>query len=112
MTIQAPTKRIALFVNPLAGKGNALRWRERAEAYLRRVGIAYQVIGLDYPPDLDAFTDVVIAGGDGTINHILNHYPNIRLPIGVIPGGTGNDLALAFDRGMNPEGCLETAVFG
>ena len=30
-------------------------------------------------------------GGDGSINYYLNEYPDSNLPLGLFPGGTGND---------------------
>jgi YegS/Rv2252/BmrU family lipid kinase len=112
MSTLSPERRIALFVNPLAGRGRALRNQVQAEAYLREQGIAYVLFGLDYPATLEDFTDLVIIGGDGTINRVLNHFPEIRLPIGVIPGGSGNDLAMQLNGGMDVRSCLETAVYG
>lgn len=112
MTDARPHRSIALFVNPLAGKGNSLRWLAEMENYLRGLDLAYETFGLDLPGSLDGFTDVVIIGGDGTINRVLNHFPDLRLPVGVIPGGTGNDLAMELDQGQVTSSCLETAVFG
>jgi YegS/Rv2252/BmrU family lipid kinase len=105
-------RNIALFVNPLAGKGNALAWQTKTESYLQERNIPFETIGLEYPVNLDRFTDVVIVGGDGTINRVLNHFQNLQLPVGVIPGGTGNDLAVELDQGRAVVSCLETAVYG
>lgn len=43
---------------------------------------------------------IVIAGGDGTINTVVNFMMkyNIKVPIGIIPAGTSNDLA--FHMGL------------
>jgi diacylglycerol kinase (ATP) len=40
-------------------------------------------------------TDVVILGGDGTINYVLASLKNIKINIGIIPSGSGNGLAFA-----------------
>jgi diacylglycerol kinase (ATP) len=112
MTDPSPDRRIALFVNPLAGKGRALHWQARVQEFLATRGIAYVLIGLEYPVDLEGFTDLIILGGDGTINRVLNHFPDIRLPVGVIPGGSGNDLAMQLNGSLDIADCLETAVFG
>jgi YegS/Rv2252/BmrU family lipid kinase len=112
MTDPSPERRIALFVNPLAGKGRALHWQGRVQEFLASHGIAYDLIGLNYPANLIGFTDVIILGGDGTINRVLNHFPDIRLPVGVIPGGSGNDLAMQLNGSLDIQHCLETAVFG
>jgi YegS/Rv2252/BmrU family lipid kinase len=38
-------------------------------------------------------TDIVIAGGDGTINRVIRHFKNYDLPFGILPMGSGNGLA-------------------
>ncbi len=40
-------------------------------------------------------TDVVIAGGDGTINQVVGALKNMSVNFGIIPAGSGNGLALA-----------------
>jgi len=40
-------------------------------------------------------TDVVIAGGDGTINHVVSSLSDLDLNFGIIPCGSGNGLAYA-----------------
>ncbi|MEK8023647.1 MAG: diacylglycerol kinase family protein [Candidatus Hydrogenedentota bacterium] len=46
---------------------------------------------LAHPPPLHNYDDLAIAGGDGTVNACLTQ--SGRLPIVVVPVGTGNDLA-------------------
>ncbi|HLP37903.1 diacylglycerol/lipid kinase family protein [Lacibacter sp.] len=43
----------------------------------------------------EAVTDVVIAGGDGTISTIVASIKDLPVNIGIIPRGSGNGLALA-----------------
>ena len=40
-------------------------------------------------------TDIVIAGGDGTISHVVNSLSGLDLNFGIIPCGSGNGLAYA-----------------
>ena len=40
-------------------------------------------------------TDVVIAGGDGTISHVVSSLSDLDLNFGIIPCGSGNGLAYA-----------------
>ena len=39
---------------------------------------------------------MVVAGGDGTVNYVVNAMKNkgLDIPLGVIPAGTANDLSL------------------
>lgn len=50
---------------------------------------------LRHPPDPRNYDDFAVAGGDGTVNACLA--ASGRLPIVVVPAGTGNDLARSLD---------------
>jgi diacylglycerol kinase (ATP) len=56
----------------------------------------------------DQFTDILIIGGDGTINEVINGLPNFNRPIGIIPAGTGND----FYRMISRDDPIKNALFG
>lgn len=112
MSFTEPPKRIALFFNPMAGSGSALRKLPQVEAYLRAKGIEYRLFALEYPSTLEGFTDVLILGGDGTINHVLNRFPDLQIPVGLLPGGTANDLAVELSASLDLQACLDLAVSG
>lgn len=40
---------------------------------------------------------VVVVGGDGTVNIAINVLAGTRIPLGIVPTGSGNDFASAFD---------------
>lgn len=48
------------------------------------------------------YTDLVIVGGDGTINECVNGLSH-DIPVAIIPSGTGND----FSKTLNIGNCLE-----
>ena len=54
--------------------------------------IAYKTFVTSWPADFDGFTNVFIAGGDGTLNYFINQYPHIKIPIVIFKGGSGNDI--------------------
>lgn len=58
------------------------------------------------------FTDVVIAGGDGTISAIASSILDLNIPIGIIPRGSGNGLALAAGISKNPYNALDVIFKG
>ena len=62
----------------------------------------------DVNSDYDA---VVVAGGDGSINEVINALleQNLDLPLGVIPAGTANDFARQLKMPDNIEGAV-TAI--
>ena len=103
---------LAVFINPLAGKGRPLKAWETIRPLLEQEGIPFVAHHLDLPSDLDGYDGILIVGGDGTINHILNHFPDTRLPIGVIPAGSGNDLATSLFSGKSLREQYQNAVHG
>ncbi|MDZ4666807.1 MAG: YegS/Rv2252/BmrU family lipid kinase [bacterium] len=82
-----------IICNPDAGKGNAAKVLSEYEHFLSKKNIPYNTYKKSYPSSLNPFSTLVIIGGDGTINHVINHFKDIQIPIAFIKGGTGNDYA-------------------
>lgn len=70
-------------------------------------------------PNEDAFWDIqdnydhiVLSGGDGTIDLLINLIKdlNINIPVGIIPSGTANDFANAIKYPHDIEKCIEQIV--
>lgn len=108
-----------IILNPVAGKGKALRERTKIEHFLENHQVPYTLVLTKKPGDaltiarecsLDAETMVVAAGGDGTSNEVANGLIGRHLPapplFGVLPVGRGNDFA--FNAGVPPD--LEKAL--
>ncbi len=45
---------------------------------------------------------VIVVGGDGTVNAVLNQLAHSDVPLGVVPAGTANDLATHLGIPRNP----------
>ncbi len=97
---------IALLINPTAGKGKAARAGTAALGRLRSAGLTVRsLVGRDADESLDlgrqAVADgvdaLVICGGDGMVNVGIQAVAETATPIGIIPAGTGNDIARYFD---------------
>ncbi|HHY23041.1 MAG TPA: YegS/Rv2252/BmrU family lipid kinase [Clostridiaceae bacterium] len=60
------------------------------------------------------YSYVVISGGDGTINAVVNIMlkNNINLPIGIIPSGTCNDFARSLEIPSSLDKCLDIILSG
>ena len=97
-----PGRRILIVHNPAAGRARRSRRRlEQLVAALRRRGCAVTVrcgllggdaerLAREAEPDFDI---VVAAGGDGTVNAVVNGLAENPRPLGLLPLGTANVLA-------------------
>ena len=82
---------IAIVCNTLAGSGYSAVLTRQLQELLESQHIACTVFMDDWPAQFTGFSDVFILGGDGTLNHFINQYPNISIPLSVFKGGSGND---------------------
>ncbi|MBC7382497.1 MAG: hypothetical protein H7296_05800 [Bacteroidia bacterium] len=81
----------AIFSNSKAGKGSALKLLPDFECFLTGKKITYEIFADSLPVTLTGFNCIVIMGGDGTINYVINHFKTIVIPIAFLRCGTGND---------------------
>ncbi|RUP47472.1 LOW QUALITY PROTEIN: hypothetical protein BC936DRAFT_145697, partial [Jimgerdemannia flammicorona] len=108
-----PKKRLKVLVNPLGGQGKA---RSIFETKVRPVFEAAQcVVDVTYTErryhaldiakslDLSAFDTIVTVSGDGLIYEVINGLLErkdareaMKMPLGVIPAGTGNALSVSM----------------
>lgn len=96
-------ERVKLIFNPKAGP---LRQTHLAlhlvDICLRRAPFRYEVYTVEYKDhavelasaaEREGFDAVVVLGGDGTVNAAARGLLHSRLPLGIIPVGSGNGLA-------------------
>ncbi len=85
------------------------------EYFAERICTVFCAYGYDIRPQLIDFKAnpfdgneeialMVVAGGDGTVNYVLNSMKakGLDIPIGVIPAGTANDFAMAIGMSRKP----------
>jgi diacylglycerol kinase (ATP) len=96
---------IALLTNPTAGKGRGARYRDVAMARLRAAGLTVRDLtgrDADEAQDLahqavaDGVDALVVVGGDGMVHIALQALAGTGIPLGLVPAGTGNDVARYF----------------
>jgi len=96
--------RLLLIVNPDAGAGRLRKQSEALRAGLSRHGLAAETIFTERPGQAvelaqeagGRFGVVVAVGGDGTVNEVASGLLQAQGPaavLGIIPTGTGNDIA-------------------
>jgi diacylglycerol kinase family enzyme len=92
---------VVVIANPVAGSGLAGRLRPRLEVDLRRAGHEVRFVETRARGDARAEAGrsagaaaVVVVGGDGTVNEVLNGLPLPDAPpLAVVPAGTANVMA-------------------
>ncbi|HET7898226.1 MAG TPA: YegS/Rv2252/BmrU family lipid kinase [Flavisolibacter sp.] len=114
-------RKILYIVNPISGTRSKASIKEIIEAETKRAGFRYavypSVAGGDYSflfPIIkeEKFTDVVIAGGDGTINQAVNSLRKLNVQFGIIPCGSGNGLAFSAGIPKDPVKALQIVFRG
>jgi diacylglycerol kinase (ATP) len=103
---------LRLIANPNAGRGGTRRAAETARfcESLKRHGVETEVVLTRAPDDAtrlareavaEGVREIVVSGGDGTINEALQSIVGTSARLGVFPSGTANvlarELALPFD---------------
>ena len=99
-------REIALLTNPTSGHGRGARYREAALSRLRESGFIVRNLqgrDADEASDLargcvaDGVEALVLCGGDGLVHLGVQAVAGSGVPLGVIPAGTGNDVARYLD---------------
>ncbi|HEX5861330.1 MAG TPA: diacylglycerol kinase [Nocardioides sp.] len=100
------SREIALLTNPTAGKGRGARARDAALPRLREAGFVVRNLeGRDADEALDlarqcvadGVESLVVCGGDGMVHLGAQAVAATSTNLGIIPAGTGNDVARYFD---------------
>jgi diacylglycerol kinase (ATP) len=117
--------RIKLIVNPASGGETALDHLTAINTRLRAVGDVDIVLTTGDGDGVEAgrraaiegYERLFVAGGDGTLNEVLNGIAQVegalgRVVLGVVPLGTGNDFATAIGVPDVPEAAVEALLAG
>ncbi len=111
---------ILLICNPIAG-GNARPAIQRAESYLRNRGYQVETALTQARGDAQRFAAqargknyhrIIVAGGDGTLNEVINGLAPCTTPLAFVPLGTTNVLALEIGLPRTVEQACRVALEG
>ncbi|MBI2505262.1 MAG: diacylglycerol kinase family lipid kinase [Candidatus Latescibacteria bacterium] len=111
----------ALIANPAAGGGRGQRVAEAAAERLGRVGQPVDLRLTRAPGHAtelarqavqEGCERVVVCGGDGTIRQVLPALARTQIPLGLLPFGTGNDLARALGVPRRLDRALQVLLQG
>jgi len=113
--------KVLLFYNPNAGNGlfknnldTIIEKFQRKKMHIVPVRADRKGILHEFMRDIDSeeYRKVIVAGGDGTINIMVNEMllNNIDLPLAIFPSGTANDFAYYFDLPHDIDNMVKIAL--
>lgn len=114
-------RRFLYFINPISGTKNKQAVLDLIQKKTAEARIPFEIAHTNKEGDYtylktkikeSSITDVIICGGDGTVNQIAAHLLGEKVTIGIIPMGSGNGLALAAEIPKNPEKALRCILNG
>lgn len=115
------TRRIAIAVNPTAGKGASRRLGAATAQLLRTQG--HDLVDLTSESASEAFDRaqaalasgidaLVVVGGDGMVNLGVNVVAGTDVPLGIVAAGTGNDVAASLGLPLRNPAAAAAVVQG
>ena len=114
-------RHILYIINPISGTGTKGLLNSLLETRTHEAGIEFSIHSSvadgDYNHlkqiiDDNKVTDVVIAGGDGTINQVINSLHTTGVNFGILPAGSGNGLAFSAGIPKNHSKALDIIFAG
>jgi YegS/Rv2252/BmrU family lipid kinase len=114
-------RRLLYIINPISGTKHKGAIRDLIESKTKEAGFEFEIFPSvangDYRflfPVISegGFTDIIVAGGDGTINQAVNALRKFELPFGIIPCGSGNGLAFSAKISKDPLKAFNTVFNG
>jgi YegS/Rv2252/BmrU family lipid kinase len=114
-------RKIIYLINPISGTHGKTSLREMIARRTKEEGIEFDILPTNaegkynFLLELAAkekVTDIVICGGDGTVNAVAAAVQGSALRIGIIPMGSGNGLAFAAKIPKDPSRALDIIFAG
>lgn len=115
------SRKIIYIINPISGTRTPKNLRQLLEEKTKQKGIPFSIFPSVASGDYsflyqkikeEKITDVVIAGGDGTVSQVVGSLMDLDLNFGIIPCGSGNGLALAAKISKQPAKTLNMIFAG
>jgi YegS/Rv2252/BmrU family lipid kinase len=114
------TRRHLLLVNPSAGGGRVHELLPQVEAALGGAGVEYRIVstrGVEHArreagSAAEADEVPVVMSGDGLVGQVGGELAGTGVPMGIIPGGRGNDLARVLGIPTDPPGAAAVLAAG
>lgn len=114
-------RKIIYLVNPISGTSKKEGLKKLIERETTAQGIPFEIMHTNAEGDYDLLkdkiireriTDVVMTGGDGTVNQVTGALRDLPIRFGIIPVGSGNGLALCAGIPTKPQQALAMIFAG
>jgi len=121
LNLQMMQRKIVYLVNPVSGTTKKEMLEKLIEQKTREQSIDFEIHKSNVYGDYDylknkiengSVTDIVIAGGDGTVNKVVSALYETDVNFGILPVGSGNGLAFCAGIPKNPVKALEIIFKG
>jgi len=105
-----------IFINPTSAGGKAIASRDEMVSELDHLGVEHDIHITGSLEDLiettkkgldSEYSNFVAVGGDGTLHHMVNVLAGSNKNLGVIPMGSGNDIAINLGIPSNIKECCK-----
>lgn len=115
------SRKIVYLINPVAGVKTKSLLQDTISRETGQRGIGFEIVHTNAEGDYrfladmirhEGVTDVVVCGGDGSINAVAASLMGVDVNIGIIPMGSGNGLALTAKIPLKMMRALEVVFRG
>lgn len=114
-------KRLLYIINPIAGTSSRSSLEKMIREYTDQTRIPYAITASSKDGNYEAIaqqiqeekiTNVIIAGGDGTVSQVIAGLKESNVNFGILPCGSGNGLARAAKIPLSMRDAIALAIHG
>ena len=109
-------RKIIYLINPISGTSKKKDVRNIIETETAKQNLLFEIINTSPAGDYsfleekiitEKISDIVVVGGDGTVNQVTKALKHLPVQFGIIPAGSGNGLAFAANIPKNTKAALQ-----
>lgn len=110
-----------VFINPISGTRNKKDIRTYIQQKLKDLKYSFEILTTNESGQYSflkekiytlSITDIIICGGDGTVNQITSYLIHTDIKVGIIPMGSGNGLAYTAGISKNYKKAMAVILQG
>ena len=115
------SRKLIFLINPISGTKGKDQLRNMIVRKTEAAGIPFEIMDTDITARYyavrkkimsEGVTDIIICGGDGSVNQVVHALADTDVNFGIIPMGSGNGLAFAAGIPKSSEKALDVAFSG